>query len=495
MGRSRTWTATWLALAVTACDGQIGELSVPLGNGSEPTAPTEIGPELASLEAQTRCAPLRPSERPLGVSPEGALWLTSVPNSADGSTPVRVVDPVTAAVRAFDLPLAPIGAAVVHGPDRASVIAAGGLWVVGESTRIEVTGPFGPSPDARLCGRLDADAFVLDGTDLFQREGDAWIRWDGLEAALGAGNAQLLRRDGACWASGDGIVLRGQDRGLWLLTPAALQAYTPRDGDVQLIEDSPATVDDRQLRIDGRSYDFGFGAPPDAFATAGAYAWLRFGASVVRFDGEGFLELETQAPTDAVLQPFAAGGLWIVGGGQACVFDPGWVRMSGLAPQERREEGRYALTLESEAPESALQLTVEGQLVPPARAMGSELVFEGALALGWSNFAVSAAPRGANPATQRRFQIKRLPGTSQGWEADIRPLYAAHCADAACHVAESPAGAPDLSTYEAWVNRAEAITRRVLEVGDMPPLASRGQTWTDERAEAIRQWLNGGLRP
>lgn len=490
---SRVGLAFALAL-VGGCDGQIGALTGQSSEAIDPAAPVVVGPDLPILATEGRCEPILPSERPLGVSPEGILWLVSTSTRSPNASRVRTIDPVTTATRAFEVALSDLGSAVVHGAERASVIADGGLWLVGDQTRIEVTAPFAPGRRAQLCGRLDFDAFVLDGTELYQRDRNEWIRWQGLEAVLDSGDAQLLRRDGACWASEDGLIFRGTEGQLWLLTPSSLQTFEPREGQVQLVEGRPAALNARELSIGGRNYTLSLGGPADAFATAGGWGWLRFDTTVVRFDGEGFQKLEAPAADDAALLPFGAGGLWLVDGGQACVRDPGWLRIAGVAPQERRLEGSYELTVLLEGPAREVSLSVDGAPVAPARAVDDALVFAGTLELGWQDFQIRVA-EASGVTAQRRFMVKRLPGVTRSWEMDLRPVYEAHCSAAACHVENSPSGAPDLSRFEAWVALAEVIETRVLSVGDMPPLSSRDQTWTPEQAETIRQWLSGGLRP
>ena len=479
-----------VALATGAC-GDAGGVSGTLRGTS--SGPIEVDSSLLALPSVRRCEPTRPGERLLGVSSEGTLWLGSAVSGEPGASLVRTIDPVTMAVGEFETPFASFGAVVVHGPTRASVIADGGLWIIGEDSQVLVAAPFSPGADAQLCGRLDVDAFVLNGTELFQRDGEEWIRWEGLDDVLSASGTQLLRRDGACWASEDGVALRGPDRDLWLLTPSALQNFEPREGTVALVDGNPATVDGTRFAMGGQTYELGAVGTPDGFAAAGSYAWLRFGTQVVRFDGEDFLRLEP--PADGALVPFAAGGLWLVGGDEVCVADPGLVRVAGLVPQERRIDGDYALSVLLDGPASELVVSANGQTLSPTSPDGNTVVFEGRLPSGWSHFLIRMTKTASTATVFRRFQVKRIPGVVRSWQADIRPAYEAHCANDACHVANSASGAPDLSRFEEWVSRADEIEQRVVRAGDMPPEASRNGTWSTEVVETIRQWLDGGLRP
>jgi mono/diheme cytochrome c family protein len=69
------------------------------------------------------------------------------------------------------------------------------------------------------------------------------------------------------------------------------------------------------------------------------------------------------------------------------------------------------------------------------------------------------------------------------WEATIKPIYAKVCA--ACHAPGGAAGT-DLSTFEAWNTRRDAIEKRVIVDQTMPP---RGAAFTDNERGAIRDWL------
>jgi len=69
------------------------------------------------------------------------------------------------------------------------------------------------------------------------------------------------------------------------------------------------------------------------------------------------------------------------------------------------------------------------------------------------------------------------------WEATIKPIYAKVCAS--CHAPGGAAGS-DLSNYEAWIARRDAIEKRVLVDQTMPP---RGTAFTDGERGAVRDWL------
>lgn len=71
------------------------------------------------------------------------------------------------------------------------------------------------------------------------------------------------------------------------------------------------------------------------------------------------------------------------------------------------------------------------------------------------------------------------------FEKEVRPVVERLCAG--CHGALDPTSKIDLSTYDRWAERRDAIKRRVLDVGDMPP--GTLTLTADERA-AVRRFVD-----
>jgi mono/diheme cytochrome c family protein len=74
------------------------------------------------------------------------------------------------------------------------------------------------------------------------------------------------------------------------------------------------------------------------------------------------------------------------------------------------------------------------------------------------------------------------------WETTIKPIYAKVCA--ACHAPGGAAGS-DLSTYEGWTARHEAIQKRVIVDQTMPP---KGASFSENDRATIRDWLSRSAR-
>ena len=68
-----------------------------------------------------------------------------------------------------------------------------------------------------------------------------------------------------------------------------------------------------------------------------------------------------------------------------------------------------------------------------------------------------------------------------------------HCSGDACHGPGLPDGTrPDLSTYEAWVEREASILQRVVAQGDMPPVGARKESWGLETTLMVSEWFEAG---
>ena len=489
MGVGRFVGSGLLVAVLCACEGRIGSVSVP-GDGPRPSV-VEVGADAPTLTVERRCVSTLPDERALGVGPNGSLWLARSSTTALGETAFRTFAAPDAVERRFTLELGRVDAAVVHSATVASVLADGAPWVIRDASRVRVSAPFGPSEGAALCGDLGGDAFVLDRGALHQRDGAEWLAWDGVADATGPG-ARLMARDGACWVDGDAVRLRGGDGRLWSLDPVALRELGGLSGPAVVRETEVVEAVDDELLVGGVRYRLAFG-PVTSLSSGGRHVWAVSGDAVLRLDDAGASIVPQLEGTTRVLG-FAAGGAWAVSPARACLVDPGLLAVRGLPPGSRQTDDRLVLRAEATGRSGEITLLRDGATVAPIAAGPGAVLYELTLGVGWSRFELSGDDRGSG-RTVRRFQVKRTPEVTRSWETDIRPIYEASCAAAACHVADSPSGAPDLGEFEAWVRRADAIEQRVLVTEDMPPLATRGPEWTEDAAQTIREWLGGGLRP
>lgn len=482
----RPWVA--VCLLVAGCEGQIGTGRDP---GEAGPREVEVPSALPRLETRVQCRPLLAGERALGSSPEGALWLARTSTISASATSIRVLLPGGLdAPQQFELRLTAIDDAVIHGVDRASLVADGAPWLVRDRARVTVSAPFTAGAGARICGDLSGDGFVFHDGAVHQRDGDAWLAWAGV-AAIGAG-ARPVDRDGTCWSDSNRVLVAGADGALWALTPSTLSALAPMAGRVVGLNGEPIAGELETLTYQTTAYRLG-GRTVDDLAAAGGFAWIRSGGEVLRFDGEGFAVAAEAIPASTLL-PIAAGGVWAVADREACLVDPGRIEVEGLPAGGRTNEGRLPIRARTPDAGRPVRLSVDGVELPPLGVEGRWFSFDLELEVGRSEVELVAATE-TGQRVARTVSIGRTPATIRSWEADVRPIYEVHCADASCHVEGSQTGAPDLSHLEAWVLRADAIERRVLDLGDMPPTASRRPDWGEIEITTIREWLGGGLRP
>ena len=454
----------------------------------------EVPTPLAPLTVTSSCTPLIDGERPLSTSQEGYLWL--VGTATVGGVPVRVLDgwgerPSVEWLTRFT----EVNALRAETASVASVVADGGLWVLRNGRRVSVSAPFAPQATATACGSLGDAGFVLAGSGLFERTGDTWLQWSGLDALLDQ-RVQLMDRDGACLTAGDTLHLRAGDLEVWALTDtAATQIVFIDDADTAVLRESQLLVLSNGALVDdvtnGGQWAFAEG-DIEALGAAGTYAWMRVGTTLVRFDGREFRQAGTVG-SNATLLPFAAGGLWVVDDGFACAIQPrNMIRVEGIIPGVVVTATTTAFEARVFDETEDVRLQYAGTNVQPIGSASGRRRYAVEIAPGWTTLRFTTASgaertlelRGAEPAAQ-----------TPGWATDIQPIYVAHCSAAGCHVPESTSLAPSLDTFEAWVRRAAAIQTRVVEQRDMPPAAAQGPTWNEDAIQTIADWLAGGTRP
>jgi hypothetical protein len=184
--------------------------------------------------------------------------------------------------------------------------------------------------------------------------------------------------------------------------------------------------------------------------------------------------------------------VWTTTDRSACAIAPArTLRVAGLRTGRRRRAAQIAFGARASDPTADVRARLGERELAPSRVEDGWLRFEAEVELGWQVVRLAVAPG----SLTRTLTVKRVPQVTRSWAADIRPIYRAHCAGSACHVTDSAGAAPDLSVYRAWVARAAAIERRVVDQQTMPPAASRRPEWGMDEIRAIEQWLEGGLQP
>ncbi|MCA9551381.1 MAG: hypothetical protein KC933_15200 [Myxococcales bacterium] len=495
----------WAGLAA-GCLAEIGDPDatpqLKVDSGVEPdagflpedagTSDAGAGPvlveDLNTLPTSTRCVDLGRGEVPLAVSPEGHLWLGT---STTGATLVRVLDGWDAAAEQhYRFQVGAMTRVQAWTSTAASFIADGKLYHAVDGLRTEVTVTATLSADATLCGDPTEKAFVYSGGTLYQRDGDAWYVWEGIDDALSP-DARILSRDGACFGADDGVWFASADLELWQLGSNELRRPAHRDGASQpvLLHDTPMVLAGGNLLVGPMpwtEYTFEHGAAT-AMASAGDYVWIQAGDRVLRFDGTTFMLVRGSA---GALFPHASGGLWVTGGGQACHFAPqAMLRVEGVSTGAQQIGDTFSLEVRASDEAATVDVALDGAPLTARRVADGWFVYGGALELGWHRLAVTT------PAAQvsRTVLIKRLPAVERSFATDIAPIYTTHCAG--CHYDGNTFGAPDLATVEQWRNLADKIHRRVVEAKNMPPVASRLPEWGEDEVTVINEWLSGGLLP
>lgn len=504
--------------ALSACVGEIGAPASPMNpdptgepdaganadSGAradaaiEPDPWTTVPAEIPALTASSTCTARGPGERVLAVSAEGHLWLatSTVSTASVASTIIRVLDGWDPSFIAGDvLPFANIASAQAWTATTASMIADGALWLIEDGDRLAVTLPAVLADDATLCGDPSRRAFVLSGDALYQRAGAEWFYWSGLDRAL-MGDGALLSRDGECAGSADRVWIVSPEVAFWSLTPASISnpALLAGGSHPSLRGEDLLALFDGHLFVGPepwREWAFERGAAR-ALAAAGTYAWIVAGDRLLRFDGETFADV---APAEgiAALHPHASGGAWYETASSICHVAPDpMLRVHGLRNGEERASADFSIRAEATREDMSLVAEVDGVELAAVRVEeDGAFVFSGALGVGWHHVQLSAP----NGVAVRSLSVKKLPSIERSFAADIQPIYAASCAGAACHNPNSTSGAPDFSRYEAWPERAVKIQERIVVKQDMPPIASRGPSWSEDQVAIINEWLNGGMKP
>jgi mono/diheme cytochrome c family protein len=435
-----------------------------------------------SLDVTTRCEPLLDGEELAAVSPEGHAWLLR----SGESTELRVLDPLGEMTSAtHELAFSAIEQVLAWSDTEATLVADGGLFELVELDRISIVPPAGFDGSAAFCGRPSESGFVLAGGALSELRTDGlWWSW-GPALEGGAVIERIAKLDGECQARDSRMWLSSSDDAVLELTATELRRHAEIEGlvDVAATDAHVFALDATSLHVGpGTWQEWVFeGAAPESLQAAGGFVFMRTGEGrLLRFDGESFAAIEPEGSLERFL-PHAT-GLWSTGGGEVCHHAFGsLVRLHGVRPHQRVKSEFVSVGVETDAG-AAPTLELDGEpvaLTDDEGLLGAELE----LSVGWHELVARAGE------TTRTTWIKRLPATERSFAADIAPLYTKSCASSGCH----GDGSADLSTADAWRERADEIRKRVVEARTMPPPANVPAGWGEDDVQIVAEWLEGGM--
>ncbi len=489
--------APWLASALFAgasCTGDIGgegEDIVPPPPDVEPKQ-VPSAPELIS--STSTCAPRRPDEQLLSVSPEGHAWMlvAGAPNS------VRILDPfepsMVETIEGVDI--ADIAAGQAWSARDAALVADGGLWRLDDLARIELTPPTGFATPASFCGDPGENGLIVSAGQVFERRSDQWWAWNPGVEADGAPRA-VLGFDGECQSTDDLTWLTAADGTLYRVEPAQYSRPVRFASlvDAAATQGMVAVLESDKLWIGPDAWQSWIfpGATPTQLAASAGHLWMVSGAQLLRFDGTTFVEV-THGMSEPIERVAAhPNGVWTIGASVVCHQSVGtMLRVDGVRPYARSSELDHVLRVKPS--DEAVQVSADIDGIPIELLLDAETGWlEGDVRLdgiGWHTISLSDAAG----SVHRSIAMKRLPEITRSWAADIAPIYERSCTGSDCHQAGST-DPPDLGTYEAWTERSAAIRTRVVEARTMPPAANIGPEWGTDDIDAIQEWLEGGMLP
>jgi len=455
----------------------------------EQTVPRDVTP----LELQAYCFDVDGLPTQLSVAPEGALWLR------EDDQAWRVIDPFGNDERQ-QLP-AGVAELQAWSEDQAFVIIDGELWDVQGQWPQPLAWPEIPEPTA-MCGdpSSDANGFVVaDG--LMHRDAGQWWEWSRPSGEPWADVAWMARNAGTCVGPSGELWLADADGEVWRIEGDFAARVEDLDGATRAVLvdglGAAAIVGDDVVAGDlGDFTRYRFEAGPvSALSSGGDVLWVMAGGTLHRYADGQFTAamLEGQPVQAGFLHAEAGGGVWALTPGQACHLRPNPpVRVEGVHNLQRLGHDSveiavrlYPGTSLASAALDGEDLSMEpdgpGRFRAPARAVDE----------GWHTLEVFSSGSGGAHARRVRFEQRRVGDLT--WSRDVQPVFQEHCSGAACHGPDiGDANRPDLSTWDAWAEREEAILDRVVVKGDMPPANVRKDTWGLELQLLVSEWFETG---
>lgn len=468
------------------------------GEPDDADAPVEqtVPADVATLELEALCFAVAEPPTQVSVTPEGHLWLRQ-----DDQT-WRVIDPFGH----DEIQVLPSGVEHLQAwsHDRALVIDQGGLWDVQGQWPQPLAWPEGLAVPTRMCGdpSRDANGFVLaDG--LLHRDGGQWWEWTDPADESWTDVAWMARSAGAC-IGGDGeLWLAEGDGEVWRITSdfATRVDALDRSEEAVLVDGLgvAALLDGAVIAGDLEAltrYHFEAGAA-SMISSGGQSLWVVVGDSLYRLrDGEFTVTELADGPLEAgSLHADAAGGVWTLTADQACHRRPTPpVRIEGVHNLERLVSETLELAVEVSPGASLTTATLDGEALPVEPAGGGRWLIEPqTITEGWHTLEVLAESDEGDTARRLRFEQRRVGDLT--WARDVEPLFVEHCSGAACHGHElDDATRPDLSTWDAWIEREDSILERVVTRGDMPPAQARKDTWGLGLQLLVSEWFETGAQ-
>lgn len=469
------------------------------GPESDPVVPLDV----ATLELEARCSALDVAPLQRSVSPEGDLWLRL------DATTWRVLDPFGRDAQQ----VLPAGVTTLQawGADHAFVVDESTLWDVQDEWPLPLGWPASLPVPTQLCGdpSTDANGFVVaDG--LLYRDRDEWWEWTDPAGEPWSDIAWLADNAGACLGPDGELWLARAGGEVWRVTGSEATRVPLLDGAeaAVLVEgEGVAAIHDGTLvvgEVDAlRRWHFEAG-PVRTVAAGGDALWTTAGAALYRMRNGEVLEgrRDGEPLTADVLLADAGGGVWALDlpseqplrAGTACHLRPSPpIRVEGVHNLQRTADETVELAVQvhsgtrfSEARLDGEPLAMEPDGIGHWRASAAVAVSE-----GWHTLEVLAS--GSRGATTRtlRFEQRRVGDLT--WEGHVEPLFQEHCSGAACHGPDlGDTNRPNLSTYDAWIEREESIVDRVVNKGDMPPLGARKDSWGLDAQLTVSEWFETG---
>lgn len=471
--------------------GEIGDTGETDGERAEDRV---VPLDVSATALEARCFELPDAPLQISVAPEGQLWLRIDEQTwrvldPFGSEDVQLLAPTVTALQAWS-------------SERAFVIDGGVPWDVRGQWPQPLPWPAQRTEPTALCGdpSTDANGFVVaDG--LLHRDHGAWWEWTGPSDAPWANVSWLATDAGACMGPEGELWLAETSGEVWRITADFATRVPELDGadrGALLSGVGVAAVLDDALRlgeVDGLQQIRFEAGPVTAVSTGGGALWVVAGGAVHRWlEGDFTRALHDDVPVMATrLYADATGGAWALDEQRACHLHPTPpTRVEGVFDLQRLTTETIEITARTSA----------GTRLTSARLDGEDLSIEAdgpsrwraepvEVGQGWHVLEVFAS--GSRGATARtlRFEQRRVGELS--WVEHIEPLFEEHCSGAACHGPDlGPGTRPDLSSYEAWLEREDGILDRVVTKGDMPPLGARKDSWGLDARLTVAEWFQTG---
>jgi len=398
---------------------------------------------------------------------------------------------------------------------------AGSAFVVGDNTlwraTLDGSEPVSLPPELGkprfVCGdpRNAGGSFLVSTRGLFERREGAWLRWAIPVELLESMTIRDLQ--GAC--SGEEPVMYVEAaQSLWearygdaasFRELADVSEMTARGADVRI--GFVALRKGTLVRFDGSTWiEIAFDeGSVTAMSVADGVLWAVVGPELYRrnrFEKWERLETATWPFPITQVESYAAGGAWLVKGGQLChIAHPETIRVDGIRPYQRlRKEAALSFDVSGEdTTETTLGARLDGQSLAVSGAPGRWTVSGvNALEPGWHSLTLDITAPFERPHRVVKFVVEGAAGAPPQpnpdptvyWETDIRPIYEASCA--VCH-GES-GNQTFLGSYEAF----SALGRRALELvssGEMPPATSAVEALTSSEVSLLETWVQEGMNP